>query len=266
MIFGKIIGAILGFLFYGPPGFILGLVFGHIFDRGLNNILNTNSHTATVRLVFFRTVFQTMGYLAKADGVVSVREIEVAREIMINYFTLDKRQTLMAIGYFNEGKKSNFDLVKALNSFRITCAKYSDLRKIFLEIVVKASLADKVVREVQRKKLEFICNQLNIPLSELDYQLRSYGYSAGAKQSYNYYNYDSRKTYVDDKLADAYNMLGVKPSDNIKTIKNAYRRLMSKYHPDKLISRGLPPEMIDVAKEKTQQIIAAYNLILREHK
>jgi len=36
---------------------------------------------------------------------------------------------------------------------------------------------------------------------------------------------------------------------------------MSQHHPDKLVAKGLPPEMIKLATEKTQHIKAAYELI-----
>ena len=50
-------------------------------------------------------------------------------------------------------------------------------------------------------------------------------------------------------------------NDSMETIKIAYRKLMSENHPDKLIAKGLPEEMLKVATEKTQQISAAYDLI-----
>lgn len=278
IIWGKVFGAVIGFSLLGPPGFILGLVFGHIFDKGLHQTLNAPKHAATIRLIFFKTVFQTMGYLAKADGVVSEREVQVARNIMLNDFNLDRRHMLMAIEYFNEGKKAGFNLGDALGKFKSIAASHADLRRFFLEIVVKASVADRVLRDAQRARLIYICNTLGIQLSELDYQLRIYGYSSGTNQEntqrqyntnrgYNSYSGASSNTpYVDDQLAAAYNLLGVKATDNLKTIKNAYRRLMSKYHPDKLVAKGLPPAMMDMAKEKTQQIAAAYALIVRSRR
>jgi DnaJ like chaperone protein len=265
IIWGKVAGAILGFIFLGPVGIILGLVFGHVFDNGLRNILRAPRHTANVQAVFFKTVFQTMGYLAKADGVVSERDIQVVRQIMLNDFKLDKKQMLMAIGYFNEGKNPNFNIANSLNKFRVICGGYTDLRKFFLELLVKASLADKVLRDSQRGRLLFICGALGIRDSELEYQLRIYGYSSEYTRNKSYNNY-SYKAPENTELTAAYNLLGVKATDNLKTIKNAYRRLMNKYHPDKLVSKGLPPEMIDVAKVKTQQIASAYALVVRSRK
>ncbi|TID10135.1 molecular chaperone DnaJ, partial [Avibacterium paragallinarum] len=64
-------------------------------------------------------------------------------------------------------------------------------------------------------------------------------------------------------LQDAYNVLGVSENDDRTTVKRAYRRLMNENHPDKLVAKGLPEEMLEMAKEKTQQIQAAYDLICK---
>ncbi|UAA39556.1 co-chaperone DjlA [Paraneptunicella aestuarii] len=66
-------------------------------------------------------------------------------------------------------------------------------------------------------------------------------------------------------IADAFRILGVKESDDAKTIKRAYRKLMSEHHPDKLVSKGLPKQAMELAKQKTQDIQAAYESV-RKHK
>lgn len=269
---GKVFGAIIGFILYGPVGIILGLVFGQIFDNGMRSVLRLPSHAAEVRMVYFKTVFQAMGYISKADGVVSENEIRAARDVMLHYFRLNKQQTLAAINYFNEGKLAHFNIKWCLRKFNATCGRYRDLRKYFLEILVKAAMADNVLRESQRGRLVYICSTLGISLDDLEAQLRFYGYNAYQQQSWqhttnNNYNYRSSnqraRTQAEDSLAAAYRLLGVAASDSDKTIKSAYRKMVSKYHPDKLVSQGLPPEMMEIAKEKTQQITVAYDLIMR---
>ncbi|CAE6883065.1 Regulatory DnaK co-chaperone. Direct interaction between DnaK and DjlA is needed for the induction of the wcaABCDE operon [Vibrio sp. B1FIG11] len=64
-----------------------------------------------------------------------------------------------------------------------------------------------------------------------------------------------------DQLADAYKILDVSSDADGKTVKRAYRKLMNEHHPDKLMAKGLPPEMMNVAKEKSQEIQNAYDLI-----
>ena len=62
-------------------------------------------------------------------------------------------------------------------------------------------------------------------------------------------------------LADAYKMLGVDKTASEDAIKKAYRRLMNQHHPDKLVAKGLPEEMMELAHRKTMEIKAAYELI-----
>jgi len=56
-------------------------------------------------------------------------------------------------------------------------------------------------------------------------------------------------------------VLGVTAQADDDEIKKAYRRLMNQHHPDKLVSKGLPEEMIRLATQKTQEIKAAYERI-----
>ena len=46
-----------------------------------------------------------------------------------------------------------------------------------------------------------------------------------------------------------------------KELKRAYRKLMSENHPDKLIAKGVPEDMIKLATERSQDIQAAYEMI-----
>ena len=61
-------------------------------------------------------------------------------------------------------------------------------------------------------------------------------------------------------MNDAYDLLGVDKEADSKTIKRAHRKLMNEHHPDKLVAKGLPPEMMEVAKQKAQEIQSAYDL------
>jgi DnaJ like chaperone protein len=73
--------------------------------------------------------------------------------------------------------------------------------------------------------------------------------------------YSPRGASPTPSLAEDHAVLDVAESASDAEVKKAYRRLMSQHHPDKLVSKGLPEEMIKVATEKTQQIRKAYERI-----
>ena len=60
---------------------------------------------------------------------------------------------------------------------------------------------------------------------------------------------------------DLYKTLGVEKGASADEIKKAYRKLVSQYHPDKLVSHGLPDEMADIAKSRIREINTAYDRI-----
>lgn len=62
-------------------------------------------------------------------------------------------------------------------------------------------------------------------------------------------------------LAQAFAKLGLESSASDAEIKKAYRKLVSQYHPDKLVSRGLPEEMMEIAKTRVREINTAYDQI-----
>ena len=63
------------------------------------------------------------------------------------------------------------------------------------------------------------------------------------------------------RIEEAYKVLEVSSAASNEEVAKAYRRQLSRHHPDKLKANGLPESMIEHAKERTQQIIEAYDLI-----
>ena len=124
---------------------------------------------------------------------------------------------------------------------------------MFIEIQLQAAYADGVMHPAEKEALQGICRHLGIPLAQLDRleEMLRAGFGRGG--------YDAAA--AETSMHDAYQLLGVDESASDSELKKTYRRMMSQHHPDKLVSRGLPEQMIKDATEKTQQIKAAYELI-----
>ena len=255
---GVLIGAVIGFMLGGPLGAIVGAMLGQSLSVGVSRAGWSGHDAARAQQAFFTATFSVMGHVAKADGVVSQDEIQAARAVMA-HMNLDAVQTQAAVQLFNQGKEPDFDLDAALRALRLACHGRRDLLGMFLQIQMHAALADGTLHPAERKVLERICDMLGIP----EYELQQYEQFIRAQQRFRGgagTGGGSREPRT-DTLARAYQTIGVQPSASDGDIKTAYRRLMKDNHPDKLVARGLPENMIRMAQEKVQQINVAYDAI-----
>lgn len=254
---GKALGGAFGFMIGGPLGALVGIAFGHNFDRGLNSLDKDDGQGGAdqerIQLAFFTATFSVMGYITKVDGRVTRDEIRLAEEVM-QHLGLNAEMRESAKKLFNEGKSDNFPIDEVLEQFRKETHRRTTLIQMFLEIQVQACYADGVMHPAEEKALAHICQKLGIPLEQLkriEEMLKAGFGNTGSSQA------GSRQT----TLQDAYAIMGVDESVSDAELKKTYRRLMSQHHPDKLVAKGLPDEMIQDATEKTQQIKSAYEMI-----
>ena len=242
---GKIIGGGLGFVIKGPIGALIGAVIGHQFDAGLGERLGrTGGDHETMQEAFFLTTFSVMGHVAKADGRVSESELEIARAVMQRLDLSDDKKR-EAIRLFNTGKQPGFPLDSVLDGFRKGCRGREDLIRTFVKIQLQAMLADRKTHPRSRQTIWHICQRLGlsrVEMAQLEAETRA---SFGATEG----------------LADAYRVLGIDAGASDKDVTVAYRRLMNQHHPDKLVARGLPAEMMELARDKTRAVREAYEAI-----
>ncbi|WP_020407084.1 co-chaperone DjlA [Hahella ganghwensis] len=261
---GKLIGGAFGFVLGGPLGALLGAALGHSLDSGIKNLHVdgvdwSGGDTERVQAAFFTAVFSVMGHLAKADGRVSESEIQAARQIM-DRMQLDDDQKRLAMGLFNQGKQPDFDLESVLDQFRKECHRRTNLLQMFLEILIVTALADLELHESEQKVLFQVADRIGFHRRQFEQLLAM----AAAQQRYaGQHRQQMPQQPKGPTLEEAYQALGVEPSATDGELKKAYRRLMSQHHPDKLVAKGLPEEMIKMATEKTQEIRAAYEQIKR---
>lgn len=256
---GKIIGAATGFFRGGLFGSFIGLVAGHLIDELVNKkITGKGLGSAQARELFFRATFRFMGRLAKADGRVSEHEISVAEQVMAQ-MGLHGEQRNQAIRFFTEGKSPSGDLDTDLRQLRKVFAQNPDLSQAFFEIQLSVAYADGKLSVQESKLFDETCQILGV--NKLQFKILQRRVWA-AMQSQR----GQRGQSIQAELRNAYAVLGVNEDVSDTDLKKAYRRLMSQHHPDKLISKGLPEEMMTLAKEKTQQIQSAYDQVSKSRK
>jgi len=261
---GKLVGGAFGFLLGGPLGAVMGAALGHSFDRGMGSLPGGaeaglgEGDRERVQMAFFTATFSVLGNVAKADGKVSADEIRLAERVM-DEMQLSPDMRRAAINLFNQGKSEGFPLAGVLAQFRQECHGRTTLIRLFLEIQVQAAYADGTLHADEARLLQSICDQLGFSrqaFAEIERMIRAErGFRGGA---------GGGRAQADTgrpSLSQAYDLLGVKKDASDAEIKRAYRRLLSQHHPDKLVSKGLPEEMMKIATQKTHEIRQAYEAI-----
>ena len=249
-----VLGGAFGFILGGPLGAMLGVAFAGNLSKGKSNFggFGQAHHLGDqqrVQAAFFSSLFSVMGYIAKVDGKVSKSEILLAQQVMQHMQLADDMQKV-AKELFNQGKQDSFNLDEVLEQFRLESHRRTHLVRMFLEIQIQAAYADGVLDDKEHDALKYIAQKLHFSLHELENLIQQFAATS----------HHANKITVDD----AYVVLGADKGLTDKELKRAYRRLLAQHHPDKLVAKGLPEEMMTIAKEKTQEIISAYELIKKQ--
>ena len=236
------IGAMIGFTIGGPIGALVGGVIGSKLGKKKGNF--SFSRNQKNQVAFFAALFACLAKLAKADGRVSKEEIQAVDRFIKERFKFDSDQRKFAIEIFNRAKDDT-------NSYEDYAYQLSDLLKanknallVFYELLFELAMADGVLHE---KEEDLLRNTTHI--FKIDPLI-----------------FENLKTQFVDSKVNLYAVLGVSESMDFEEIKKVYRRKRKEFHPDTLISKGLPEELIERAKEKFIEIQEAYEAIERKRK
>ncbi|MGD6858429.1 MAG: co-chaperone DjlA [Enterobacteriaceae bacterium] len=250
---GKILGFILSLISRG--GFlsvITGIFIGHIFDKLYDkcNFICFSRSAKNEKKEFLSIIFQIIGYIAKSKGIVTKKDIKYVRKLM-EYFNFNEKLKNIAKKSFLEGKKFSFPIKEKLKILKNFNLKKEVLTK-FIKIQLEIAIINEYLHPNTKKVIIFISNELNIEKEYIDNLI---------------YKFEKKIINNNADINLAYRILGVNKYDNKREIKKAYKKLMSKYHPDKIISKkNISKNIINIYKEKTQLIQKSYNLIRKEKK
>ncbi|MBT1451057.1 co-chaperone DjlA [Glaciecola sp. XM2] len=273
---GKIIGVLVGMAIFRLPGALLGLIVGHLFDvyyaqdfsrQGGFARFFSSKENIQKDAVFFHALFSAFGHVCKADGKVTSDEIKVASKLMDD-MGLAGDIRLEAQQAFREGKERDFPLTDMLKGFREHAHGRTDILQVFIEILIAAAFADGRLTEPEIRILQKVALGLGFSQVDLQFMITRFEAAQRFRQGSGFHQRQSgqKRQYNQEynkasALNDAYKILGVSANQPDIEVKRAYKKLMAQHHPDKLASKGLPQQALEMANKRTQEIQSAYELI-----
>lgn len=275
MVFGRLLGALFGASVAGPLGALVGCYVGYHFDQGLKGAMGGHARPPeALQHAFFETTFSVMGHIARVDAPVNEQEIATARAIMAELH-LNEAQRLSAMRAFNRGKEPGFAFLDAVQALKRLSQGYWPLLRLFVELQFKAAYADGRVGALERALLYELGGVLGFQQNAMrqlearhraEHAFRRWAHGHPHHQAHGHFEREQHEqAHQGSKTAgmgrdEALSVLGLDHRADAVAIKRAYRKLMSEHHPDKMMAKGLPPEMIRLATEKVQKIQEAYEV------
>ena len=239
---GGLVGGMIGFTFLGPLGALIGSVVGS--RMGRNSVRRKNPNNFDHQVAFFAALFACLAKIAKADGQVTKEEINKIEDFITQKFNLDGEQRNFAINIFQKAKDDNVSFDAYAKQLASLLKRSPNSLMIFYELLFELAMADGELHPNEEKLLK------KVP--------KIFGFNDGL------YNQLFQKYGL--KTQNFYEVLGVSKQMNFDEIRKMYLKKRREFHPDKLISKGLPEELIEKAKEKFIEIQEAYEELEKIHK
>ncbi|MFN3627582.1 TerB family tellurite resistance protein [Parvibaculum sp.] len=228
-IWGKIAGAGVGLAVGGPLGALLGAVAGHVvIDRALEDS----------EVVFTVALIALSAKMAKADGEVTDSEVRAFEEI----FKIPPGEARNVARVYKVAQQD----VAGFEAYARQVARIYRGKPAILEDVMDALFhIAKADGHVHPQELEYLRTVADIfGFSEIEFAR-------------------IRASHLGQEKGDPYLVLGITPDISDEDLKKAYRRLVRENHPDTLIARGVPAELVTIANEKLAAINVAYDRIVK---
>ena len=239
--FSKWLGAGLGWTFGGPIGAILGFTLGSFLDgfseKDISEYKGEAKNARTTSGDFEVSLLVLASIVIKADGKVDPRELEFVRA---NFKSMYGESRANHAFKLFKGLIDNNDISTYKVCMQIKQQMAHASRLQLLHFLFGVAKADGAVTENEVHKIHTIAGYLNI----------------------NPRDFESIKAMFYNEVDSAYKILEIDKSVSDSEVKKAYRKMVKKYHPDKL--RNLGEAHIKGAEEKFRQVQAAYEQIQSE--
>ncbi len=236
-IWGKIIGSATGFAFGGPIGALLGGAAGHALDK-FKTKQNLPDELALKQIGFTIGVIVLSAKMAKADGKVTKSEIKAFKE-KIN---IPDNEIKNVARLWDQAKKTTDGFEVYATQISNLLEKNSSVLEELLNLLVIIAEADGKITKLENLYLRKVSNIFGF--SDLDFE-----------------RICSSKL---NRFTDPYQTLGVLKDMPIEEIKKKWKALVMKHHPDRLISQGMPKDLIKTHTYRLKEINNAWDLIKKK--
>ena len=232
-IWGSLIGGMIGFSLGGPFGMLLGSLIGGKISRAKGSI---NNSFAQPQQIFALSLIVLSAKLSKADGQVSKEElIAVKDKLKIPENEIDQVGKI-----FNKAKNESTGYKPYAEQIAQIYRGNLNVLEEVINILFYIAEADGNISQAELIMIEDIS--------------RIFGLSESQFNSLK----ESRKS--SNKL-NPYIVLESNPDDNLTVIRKKYIKLSKEHHPDLLLSKGVPPEVIEESKKKMRSINSAWDQV-----
>jgi DnaJ like chaperone protein len=250
-------GGFYGFMFGGPVGAVMGMIVGGILGRsslaaGGEQVSYSDRHGDPVRNPFLTTTFQLMGWLSKLGAHVTRADDAGVRTAM-DYMRLTPAQRQRAVRLFEQGAVLTEAPDEILDEFRHSYRGEPRLTSMLVEIQLAVAYANGMLSDEVRSGLLYVCHRLRFPRDRFESLATAAQARAGSTGAH-----QGRDEAPRTSLENAYRILRLRPVASDEEVKLAYRRLISRHHPDKLLGQGLSEHAIRHATSQTREITVAY--------
>ncbi len=235
-IWGSLIGGMVGFSLGGPFGMLLGSLIGGRISRARSGNLSGFGTFAQKQQIFALSLVVLSAKLSKADGQVSREELVAVKEKL----KIPENEIDQVGKIFNKAKEESTGYEPYARQITQIYGNNPNVLEEVINILFYIAEADGNVSESELRMIEHISQIFGLNTSQFN----------SIKES--------RKT--SDKL-NPYIVLESKPDEDIQAIRKKYLKLSKEHHPDLLISKGVPTEIIEESKKKMRAINLAWDQI-----
>ena len=234
-IWGSLIGGMVGFSLGGPLGMLLGSLIGGKISRARSSTSRFSSF-AQPQQIFALSLIVLSAKLSKVDGHVSKEELIAVKDKL----KIPENEIEQVGKIFNKAKEESAGYEPYAKQISQIYKNNPNILEEVINILFYIAEADGNVSQSEIDMIQHIAKIFNLDQSQFD-----------SIQ-------ESRKS--SGKL-NPYIVLASKPENDLSSIRKKYIQLSKENHPDLLISKGVPPEVINESKKKMRAINLAWEQI-----